>query len=69
MLSGVEVRQSGVADKLTETINALQWNFILAAFIMYLIMAALFENFLYPLILMLTIPLGAAGGLCGAKGN
>lgn len=67
MLRGVEVQQSGVADKLTETINALQWNFILAAFIMYLIMAALFENFLYPLILMLTIPLGAAGGFVGLK--
>ena len=64
-LSGVDVRQSGVADKLTDTRIALQWNFLLAAFIMYLIMSALFESFVYPLILMITIPLGAAGGFVG----
>jgi HAE1 family hydrophobic/amphiphilic exporter-1 len=67
MLEGVSVRQSGVADKLTETRNALQWNFLLAAFIMFLIMAALFENFIYPLIIMITVPLGAAGGFLGLK--
>jgi HAE1 family hydrophobic/amphiphilic exporter-1 len=66
-LTGADVRQSGVADKLTDTRSALQWNFILAAFIMYLIMAALFENFIYPFILLFTIPLGAAGGFVGLK--
>jgi HAE1 family hydrophobic/amphiphilic exporter-1 len=30
-------------------------------------MAALFENFLYPLIIMITVPLGAAGGFIGLK--
>ncbi len=67
MLNGIDVRQSGVADKLTETRGVLQWNFLLAAFIMYLIMAALFENFIYPLIIMITVPLGAAGGFIGLK--
>lgn len=67
MLQDLDVRQSGVADKLTETRKALQWNFILAAFIMFLIMAALFENFIYPLIIMITVPLGAAGGFLGLK--
>lgn len=67
MLEDVEVKQSGVADKLTETRKALQWNFLLAAFIMYLLMSALFDNFLYPLIVMITIPLGAAGGFVGLK--
>jgi RND family efflux transporter MFP subunit len=31
------------------------------------LMAALFENFLYPLIIMFTVPLAAAGGLLGLK--
>ncbi len=62
MIRGVDVRQSGVADKLTETRNALQWNFILAAGIAYLLMSALFGNFLYPLIIMFTVPLASAGG-------
>lgn len=65
MLEGVDVRQSGVADKLTETGKALQWNFLLAALIAYLLMAALFGNFIYPLIIMVTLPFGAAGGFIG----
>jgi HAE1 family hydrophobic/amphiphilic exporter-1 len=67
ILRGIDVRQSGVADKLTEARKALQWNFILAAAVTFLIMAALFENFLYPLIIMITVPLGAAGGFIGLK--
>jgi len=62
------VRQSGVADKLTQTRKSLQWNFVLAAAIAYLLMAALFGNFIYPLIIMFTLPLAAVGGLLGLKG-
>nr|NIR14673.1 hypothetical protein [Desulfobacterales bacterium] len=40
MLQGVNVRQSGAADKLTVTAEALQWNFVLAAIIAYLLMSA-----------------------------
>ena len=64
---GVDIGQSGVADKLTETRKSLQWNFILAAVISYLLMAALFGNFIYPIIIMFTIPLAAVGGLLGLK--
>ena len=67
MLNGVDVNMSGVADKLTETGEALQWNFILAALIAYLLMAALFGNFIYPLIIMFTVPLAAAGGFIGLR--
>ena len=35
MLTGVDVNMSGAADKLTETRQALQWNFILAVAITY----------------------------------
>jgi HAE1 family hydrophobic/amphiphilic exporter-1 len=65
MFEGVDVRQSGVADKLTETREALQWNFILAALIAYLLMSALFGNFIYPLIILFTVPLAGAGGFMG----
>jgi HAE1 family hydrophobic/amphiphilic exporter-1 len=67
MLDGFDVRQSGVADKLTETRKVLQWNFLLAAVIAYLLMAALFGNFIYPLIIMFTVPLAGAGGFIGLK--
>jgi len=67
VLRGVDIGQSGVADKLTATRESLQWNFILAAAIAYLLMAALFGNFIYPFIIMFTLPLAAVGGLLGLK--
>jgi HAE1 family hydrophobic/amphiphilic exporter-1 len=67
MLKGVDIGQSGIADKLTEARKILQFDFVLAAVIAYLLMAALFGNFIYPLIIMFTLPLAAAGGLLGLK--
>ncbi|MCP3677965.1 MAG: efflux RND transporter permease subunit [Deltaproteobacteria bacterium] len=67
MLAGVDVKMSGAADKLTETRQVLQWNFILAVAIIYLLMSALFGNFIYPIIIMFTVPLAAAGGFIGLK--
>ncbi len=67
MLRGVDISLSGAADKLLETRKALQWNFLLAAVIAYLLMAALFGNFIYPLIIMFTVPLAGAGGFIGLR--
>ncbi len=67
MLRGTDIQQSGVADKLTDARQTLQWDFILAAIIAYLLMSALFGNFVYPLIIMFTLPLAAVGGLVGLK--
>ncbi len=67
MLRGVDVDMSGAADKLSVTRRALQWNFILAAVIAYLLMAALFGNFIYPLAIMFTVPLAGAGGIVGLR--
>jgi hydrophobic/amphiphilic exporter-1 (mainly G- bacteria), HAE1 family len=59
------VSLSGTADKLREAWNALRWNLILALAITYLLMAALFESWLYPLVIIFTVPLGAVGGILG----
>ena len=67
LLEGVEVELSGTADKLFETWNVLRSNFVLALIITYLLMSALFGNFLYPFIIMFTVPLAAAGGFLGLK--
>jgi HAE1 family hydrophobic/amphiphilic exporter-1 len=66
-LQGVQVRVGGNADKLREAMGALSWNLVLAALIVYLLMAALFENFFYPLIIMFSVPLAAAGGFMGMR--
>lgn len=67
MLEDISIGLSGSADKLTQTRTALQWNFLLAVIITYLLMSALFGNFLYPFVIMFTVPLAGAGGLIGLK--
>ncbi len=64
-LGDVKVFIGGNADKLVETREALQWNLLLALVLTYLLMAVLFENFFYPLIIMFSVPLAAAGGFLG----
>jgi HAE1 family hydrophobic/amphiphilic exporter-1 len=66
-LENTTVTMSGTADRLQETRIALQWNFLLAALITYLLMSALYSNFIYPIVIMLTVPLAGAGGVIGLK--
>ena len=61
------IRLSGSADDLKRTREALQWNFLLAIIITYLLMASLFESFLYPLVIMLSVPPALAGGIIGLE--
>ncbi len=59
------IRLSGTADDLSKTYDALKYNLFLALLITYLLMAALFESFLYPFVIILSVPLAAAGGILG----
>ncbi|AGW12121.1 efflux RND transporter permease subunit [Megalodesulfovibrio gigas] len=67
LLKGVTHRLSGAADKLAEAGASMQWNFLLALIITYLLMAALFDNFIYPFVIMLTVPLATGGGFLGLR--
>ena len=53
------IKLAGTADKLTTTRLALQGNLLLALIITFLLMAALFESFLYPFVIMFSVPLAA----------
>src|SRR4029077_19488186 len=65
-LSGdYHIALSGTADKLRSTWQSLKWNLLLALLITYLVMSALFESWLYPFIIILSVPLGAVGGFAG----
>ena len=55
----------GTADKLAQAAQSLRLNLILALIITYLLMAALFESFLYPFVIMFSVPLAAMGGFLG----
>ncbi|MXZ79916.1 MAG: efflux RND transporter permease subunit, partial [Gammaproteobacteria bacterium] len=61
----VRLRISGTADKLDETRAAMTVNLLLAVVIVFLVMAVLFESFVYPLIIMVSVPIAAAGGVAG----
>ncbi len=63
--SPYKIELSGTADDLTVTRKALQWNFILALIITFLLMASLFESFLYPFVVILSVPLACFGGFLG----
>jgi HAE1 family hydrophobic/amphiphilic exporter-1 len=83
MATEVQVNMSGNADKLTQVRTALLgrwtgWNseslasvglsrFFLALLITYLLMAALFESFLYPFVIMFSVPLATVGGFVGLR--
>ena len=62
---GVVMRLSGTADKLTQTWSHMVWDLALAIAIVYLVMAVLFESFIYPFIIMLSVPLATAGAIGG----
>ncbi len=59
------INLAGTADKLEATWSALSFNLLLALVITYLLMAALFESWLYPFVIIFSVPLGAAGGIAG----
>lgn len=64
---GTDVKLAGKADKLAQTIESMKWGLLFALAIIYLLMSALFSNFIYPLVILFTVPMAAAGGFVGLK--
>ena len=62
---GVQLSLTGAADQLTKTWNALKTNLLLAIVIVYLVMAVLFESFVLPLVILISVPVAGAGGVAG----
>ncbi len=61
----IKLNLSGAADNLTKTWNALKINLLVAVLIVYLVMAVLFESLIFPIVIMLSVPLATAGGVGG----
>ncbi|MEM0991029.1 MAG: efflux RND transporter permease subunit [Pseudomonadota bacterium] len=62
---GVQMSVTGAAGELAKTFDALQWNLILAMVIVFLVMAVLFESFILPLVILISVPVAGAGGVAG----
>ena len=54
---------TGSARDYLESSSSLGWVFVLALALIYLVLAAQFESFLDPLVILLTVPLALAGAL------
>ncbi|WP_297803602.1 efflux RND transporter permease subunit [uncultured Brevundimonas sp.] len=61
----VNIRWGGTARDQAEAGGAVMWAFILALLLVFLVLAAQFESWITPAVIMLTVPLAAAGGLFG----
>ena len=61
----IRLSVSGTADQLTQTWSAIQINLIVALIIVFLVMAILFESFVLPLVILIAVPVAAAGGVGG----
>lgn len=61
----IKISASGTADELSLAWNALSLNFLVAIVIVYLVMAILLENFFYPIIILLAVPVATTGGILG----
>ncbi|HPW77194.1 MAG TPA: efflux RND transporter permease subunit [Candidatus Omnitrophota bacterium] len=62
-----QVKLSGKAKEIKENFGGVIFAFVLAVMLVYMIMAAQFESFLQPLIIMITIPLSFAGAVLAIK--
>ncbi|WP_342071431.1 efflux RND transporter permease subunit [Yoonia algicola] len=63
--SDIRLSVSGTADQLSQTWNAIQINLVVALVIVFLVMAVLFESFVLPLVILIAVPVAAAGGVGG----
>lgn len=63
--AGVAVEMGGQNDEMASSFRSLQLAVLLAVFLVYLVMAAQFESFVYPLIIMFTVPLAMSGAIYG----
>ena len=60
-----QIDYKGESLEYKEASGALYFTFGIALFVVFLVLAAQFESFVHPLVIMVTVPLAVAGGLFG----
>ncbi len=63
--AGVDATLGGSAGKLVLAQQQFVWILLLAFVILYLLLAGLFEDFVAPVVVLVTLPLAAVGGVLG----
>lgn len=62
---GISAELAGQQAEMATSFNSLRFALLLAVFLVYLVMAATFESFVHPLIVLFTIPLAIVGVVLG----
>jgi HAE1 family hydrophobic/amphiphilic exporter-1 len=63
--NGVRLQLSGAADELSKAWNAMQGNVLMAIAVIYLLLVVLLRSFSLPLVILVTVPIAATGGILG----
>jgi multidrug efflux pump subunit AcrB len=63
--AGIHMEISGANDRLRATRDALSGNFMIALVITYLLLVAIFAHWGYPLLILMSVPIGISGGIAG----
>lgn len=63
--AGISVELGGQNSEMQQSFHSLRMAILLAIFLVYLVMAAQFESFVYPFIIMFTVPLALMGAVMG----
>lgn len=64
---GYQLRITGQAGDLERTWNAFRGAFAVALLVTYLLLASLFESFSIPLVILVSVPFAASGGILGLR--
>ena len=65
--NNLQIGIKGIAGKLNEAKSSLSINFIYAILISFFLLSSLFQNFIYPLIVLIIVPLSCLAGIYGLK--
>jgi HAE1 family hydrophobic/amphiphilic exporter-1 len=65
--ANVAISLGGQNEEMQKSFRSLRMAILLAIFLVYIVMAAQFESFLYPFIIMFTVPLAMMGAVLGLK--
>jgi hydrophobic/amphiphilic exporter-1 (mainly G- bacteria), HAE1 family len=61
--AGYRLELAGSADRLAETVAQMAVAFAFSVLITYLLLVALYRSFLYPVVIMATVPIGMSGAM------
>ncbi len=60
---GIEIRVAGQNEEMQHSFQSMQYALALAVFLVYLVMASIFESLLHPFVILFSIPLAIVGAV------